>query len=389
MALAHRETVESQGVEAVLLDVGEGHVELLRRSAPTPRSASSSSARGPAFTTSPTRSRTSTRPWRDRRRRPRADRQRGADRDPRKPRRLPPPSIDGRRADRDRRARRARRRMMAEAQRVEIGFEGGQVVSVRLTDARAQGPPQAAREGRLVRRQDRGRDPLRLSRQDRLPADRLRRAPGRLLARQARLMRVRTVLGLAGAATLGAAPVVAQESLGLPLRAALLGRSPAPDRHPRAAALRPGAAPGRAAARDRPRHRLLHLRHGRLGRPRGPGRDLRPPAGVPRPRHAGARAGARTSFRPRATRPSCPTRTPRWTPSILTAVLGEIPDPGAALREIRRVLQPGRPPRRRRAVRRPPLHDAGLARRQSGEAGLAYKDHSGNWFAYFARLSPA
>jgi methylmalonyl-CoA/ethylmalonyl-CoA epimerase len=30
MRLAHRETVDSQGVEAVLLDVGEGHVELLR-----------------------------------------------------------------------------------------------------------------------------------------------------------------------------------------------------------------------------------------------------------------------------------------------------------------------------------------------------------------------
>jgi methylmalonyl-CoA/ethylmalonyl-CoA epimerase len=30
MSLAHRETVSSQGVEAVLLDVGEGHVELLR-----------------------------------------------------------------------------------------------------------------------------------------------------------------------------------------------------------------------------------------------------------------------------------------------------------------------------------------------------------------------
>jgi methylmalonyl-CoA/ethylmalonyl-CoA epimerase len=30
MAVAHRETVESQGVEAVLLDVGEGHVELMR-----------------------------------------------------------------------------------------------------------------------------------------------------------------------------------------------------------------------------------------------------------------------------------------------------------------------------------------------------------------------
>lgn len=30
MKLVHRETVESQGVEAVLLEVGDGHVELLR-----------------------------------------------------------------------------------------------------------------------------------------------------------------------------------------------------------------------------------------------------------------------------------------------------------------------------------------------------------------------
>jgi methylmalonyl-CoA epimerase len=30
MPLVHRETVEAQGVEAVLLDVGESHVELLR-----------------------------------------------------------------------------------------------------------------------------------------------------------------------------------------------------------------------------------------------------------------------------------------------------------------------------------------------------------------------
>jgi methylmalonyl-CoA/ethylmalonyl-CoA epimerase len=30
LALVHRETVEAQGVEAVLLDVGENHVELLR-----------------------------------------------------------------------------------------------------------------------------------------------------------------------------------------------------------------------------------------------------------------------------------------------------------------------------------------------------------------------
>ena len=34
MPLVHRETVTEQGVEAVLLDVGDGHVELLRRSAP-------------------------------------------------------------------------------------------------------------------------------------------------------------------------------------------------------------------------------------------------------------------------------------------------------------------------------------------------------------------
>ena len=34
MVLAHRETVASQGVEAVLLDVGDGHVELLRPLAP-------------------------------------------------------------------------------------------------------------------------------------------------------------------------------------------------------------------------------------------------------------------------------------------------------------------------------------------------------------------
>jgi methylmalonyl-CoA epimerase len=35
MAVAHRETVEEQGVEAVLLDVGACHVELLRPLGPT------------------------------------------------------------------------------------------------------------------------------------------------------------------------------------------------------------------------------------------------------------------------------------------------------------------------------------------------------------------
>ena len=63
MPLAHRETVTEQGVEAVLLDVGDCHVELLARSGPTPRWASSSRARARACTTSPTASTTSTRRW--------------------------------------------------------------------------------------------------------------------------------------------------------------------------------------------------------------------------------------------------------------------------------------------------------------------------------------
>ena len=62
MELVHRETVESQGVEAVLLDVGENHVELLAPlSATRRRSASSWPSAGRACTTWPTRSPTSTR----------------------------------------------------------------------------------------------------------------------------------------------------------------------------------------------------------------------------------------------------------------------------------------------------------------------------------------
>ena len=55
MALAHREVVEEQGVEAVLLDVGENHVELLRpldEETPVGRFLPSAAR---ACTTSPTR----------------------------------------------------------------------------------------------------------------------------------------------------------------------------------------------------------------------------------------------------------------------------------------------------------------------------------------------
>ena len=72
---------------------------------------------------------------------------------------------------------------------------------------------------------------------------------------------------------------------------------------------------------------------------------------------------------------------------VLTAVLGEIPDTAAALREIRRVLKPTG-----RLVVGELFGDphfttlAGL-KRQAAEAGLAYESHSGNRLAYFARLS--
>jgi ubiquinone/menaquinone biosynthesis C-methylase UbiE len=73
----------------------------------------------------------------------------------------------------------------------------------------------------------------------------------------------------------------------------------------------------------------------------------------------------------------------------LTAVLGEIPEPVTALREIRRVLAPGGRLVVGELFGDPHFTTLATLKRQAAEAGLAFETHSGNWFAYFARLSPA
>jgi ubiquinone/menaquinone biosynthesis C-methylase UbiE len=71
----------------------------------------------------------------------------------------------------------------------------------------------------------------------------------------------------------------------------------------------------------------------------------------------------------------------------LTAVLGEIPDPVAALRQIQRVLKPGGRLIVGELFGDPHFTTQAALRRQAAEAGLTYESHSGNWFAYFARLA--
>lgn len=74
---------------------------------------------------------------------------------------------------------------------------------------------------------------------------------------------------------------------------------------------------------------------------------------------------------------------------LLTAVLGEIPDPVAALREIRRALRPGGRLIVGELFGDPHFTTQAALRRLATEAGLAWEAHSGIWPGYFARLSPA
>ena len=138
MPLVHRETVAEQGVEAVLLDVGENHVELLAplgdghagrplpgqaRPGPAPRRLPGGRHRGGAR--------------RAARRGPAADRRDAAHRHPRLARRVPAPGGDRRGPHRARPARgrpHCRSTACRSGSQRRVGFQGGQVLSLRIAE---------------------------------------------------------------------------------------------------------------------------------------------------------------------------------------------------------------------------------------------------------------
>ncbi|MBK5220770.1 MAG: methyltransferase domain-containing protein [Thermoleophilia bacterium] len=74
---------------------------------------------------------------------------------------------------------------------------------------------------------------------------------------------------------------------------------------------------------------------------------------------------------------------------VLTAVLGEIPDSLAALREIRRVLKPAGRLVVGELFGDPHFTTRASLERLGADAGLRLEQRSGNWFGYFGRLVPA
>jgi ubiquinone/menaquinone biosynthesis C-methylase UbiE len=74
---------------------------------------------------------------------------------------------------------------------------------------------------------------------------------------------------------------------------------------------------------------------------------------------------------------------------VLNAVLGEIPEPTVALREIRRVLKPDGRLLVGELFGDPHFTTRSALRRQGAEAGLVVGEDSGYWFGYVASLTPA